>query len=222
MSAPRPQEVALLKELAILGGLHGTVILSSGELAARLGISQQSASGKILELVRAGLLTRRMGTRKQALQLTPRAVGLLRREHSEYMRIFEGSERLVITGLVTSGFGEGSYYVGQEAYLEQFRRKLGMSPFPGTLNLRLPGWEMGKLEMLREAPGIPLEGFRREGRTFGDGKMFRARLRDIYCAVVIPNRSHHRDALEVICEKNLRAAMGLRNGEVVRLEVTLV
>ncbi len=222
MSPPKPQALSLLKELALLGGVHGTVLLSSGELAARLGISQQSASGRILELVREGLLTRRMGTRKQALQLTPKAIGLLMREHVDYTKIFEGSERVVITGLVTSGFGEGSYYVGQEAYQAQFRQKLGMRPFPGTLNLRLSGPELGKLEMLREAPGIPLEGFTREGRTFGEGKMFRARLRNLYCAVVIPNRSHHSDMLEVICEKNLRAAMGLRNGELLKLEVMLV
>ena len=218
---PAPEHIRILKELALLGGLQGTVLTTSGELARRLGVSQQCASVRILELLQEGLLTRRMGPRKQALQLTPKAAGALRREHQEYLKIFEGTGRLLITGQVTSGFGEGGYYVGQEAYQAQFRQKLGMRPYAGTLNLRLSGQELAKLELLRESPGIPLEGFTRDGRTFGEGRMFRARIKNLYCAVVIPHRSHHSDMIEVICERKIRDALGVRDGDLVRLEVVL-
>jgi riboflavin kinase len=211
----------VLKELAMLGAVNGAVMLSSGELARRLGISQQSASGKILDLVKEELLTRRMGTRKQALQLTPKAVALLRKEHSDYTRLFEGTGKLTIAGHVTSGFGEGGYYVGQGAYQEQFRQKLGIKPFPGTLNLRLSGPEMAKLEVLKMQPGIALEGFTQTGRTFGTGKCFKARLGTMECAVVIPNRSHHADMVEIICERHLRKALGLKDGDSLKLEVQL-
>ncbi len=203
------------------GAVTGEVLLSSGDLAGRLGISQQSASGKILELVKEGMLARRMGPRKQALQLTPRAVARLRKEHSDYMKLFESAERIAITGKVTSGFGEGGYYVGQDHYREQFRQKLGMKPFPGTLNLKLSGPEMTKLDLLREQAGIAIDGFTNNGRTFGTGKCFRARIGNIECAVVIPDRSHHSDSMEVICEKQLRKALGLKDGGSVRLEVML-
>lgn len=205
----------------MLGAVNGVVMLSSGELARRLGISQQSASGKILDLVRDELLTRRMGTRKQALQLTPRAVALLRKEHSDYMRLFEGAGKITIAGQVTGGFGEGGYYVGQEPYQNQFRQKLGMKPFPGTLNLKLSGTEVAKLDILKEQPGIPLEGFSQTGRTFGTGKCFRARLGSVDCAIVLPNRSHHADMIEVICERHLRKVLGLKDGDNLRLEVQL-
>ena len=211
----------MLKELALLGAVNGTVMLSSGELARRLGISQQSASGKILDLVKEELLTRRMGTRKQALQLTPKAVAILRKEHSDYMKLFEESGKLTIAGHVTSGFGEGGYYIGQDAYQNQFRQKLGIKPYPGTLNLRLSGPEIAKLDILKEQPGIPLEGFIQTGRTFGTGKCFKARLGSTDCAVVIPNRSHHADMLEIICERHLRKALGLKDGDNLKLEVQL-
>ncbi len=221
MARQNADRVRFLKELALLGGVKGEVLLSSGDLAGRMGISQQSASGKILELVRDGLLVRRMGPRKQALQLTPRAVAVLRREHSDYLKLFEHAEKISISGQVASGFGEGGYYVGQERYQEQFRRKLGMHAFPGTLNLRLSGPEAAKLDLLRQQPGIPLEGFENTGRTFGRGKCFRARIGSTECAVVIPDRTLHSDSMEIICERHLRRALGLKDGQLVRLEVQL-
>ena len=221
MKDRKEDRIRMLKELALMEGLHGTVLLSSGELARRLGISQQSASSKILDLVKEELLTRKMGPRKQALQLTPKAMALLRREHSDYMKLFEGAGKLLITGQVTGGFGEGGYYVGQDAYQEQFRHKLGIKPYPGTLNLRLSGPELVKLDMLRELPGIPLDGFSQTGRTFGTGKCFRARLGNTECAVVMPIRSHHPDMLEIICERHLRKSLGLKDGDTLKLEVQL-
>jgi len=107
MARQDADRVRVLKALALLGAVSGEVLLSSGELAVRMGISQQSASGKILELVREGLVLRRMGPRKQALQLTPRAVAVLRKEHSDYLTLFERPEKLSISGQVASGFGEG-------------------------------------------------------------------------------------------------------------------
>jgi len=221
MTRQKADSVQILKELAMLGAVKGEVLLSSGDLAGRMGISQQSASGKILELVRAGMLVRRMGPRKQALQLTPRAVAILRREHSDYLKLFERAEKVTISGEVASGFGEGGYYVGQAHYQEQFYKKLGMRPFPGTLNLKLSGPEMAKLDILREQPGIPLDGFQNNGRTFGKGRCFRARIGSLECAVVIPDRTLHSDNMEIICEKHLRRSLGLHDGEQVRLEVQL-
>lgn len=221
MSRRKADNVRVLKELAMLGAVKGVVLLSSGELASRLGISQQSASGKILGLVKDGLLIRRLGPRKQALQLTPRAVALLRKEHSDYLKLFEGTDKLAITGQVSSGLGEGSYYIGQDHYKEQFQGKLGITPFPGTLNLKLSGPETAKLGILREQPGIPLDGFVHNGRSFGRGKCFRARIGNLECALVIPDRSLHSDTMEVICARHLRKALGLKDGDPVRLEVQL-
>ena len=211
----------VLKELAVLGAIQGTVMLSSGELARRLGISQQSASGKILELVKDEMVTRRMGARKQALQLTPKAVALLRKEHTDYLKLFEDSGKLTLSGKVTGGLGEGGYYVGQAHYQDQFRQKLGMKPYPGTLNLRLSGQDISKLEVLKGQPGIPLEGFSQTGRTFGTGKCFRTRVGGNECAVVIPNRSHYSDIVEIICERHLRRTLGLKDGDNLTLEVQL-
>jgi len=211
----------VIKELAVLGAIHGTAVLSSGELARRLGISQQSASGKILELVKEELVTRRMGARKQALQLTPKAVALLRKEHTDYMKLFDSAGKLTISGQVTGGFGEGGYYVGLAHYQDQFRQKLGIRPYPGTLNLKLSGGEISKLEILKGQPGIPLDGFSQTGRTFGTGKCFRTRVGQHECAVVIPNRSHYMDIVEIICERHLRKTLGLKDGDSLTLEVQL-
>ena len=44
-----------------------------------------------------------------------------------------------ITGIVTTGLGKAAYFLGQDFYKNQFRERLGFTPFPGTLNLILRG-----------------------------------------------------------------------------------
>ena len=47
------------------------------------------------------------------------------------------NKRVVLTGRVKSGLGEGRYYMSQKGYRAQFAKRLGIDPYPGTLNLRL-------------------------------------------------------------------------------------
>jgi riboflavin kinase len=213
--------VQFLKRLAVMGALDNSISVSSTELGRELGISQQSASNWILELVNEGYIDRRLGARRQHIKLTEKGTETLKKEYSDYRHIFDSSGKMTITGAVTTGFGEGGYYINQEGYMEQFKEKLGFVPFQGTLNLRLSPKEVSTIELLRHSKGIEIDGFTEGGRTFGPVKCFMANIGNLQCAVVMPKRSHYREVIEVICKVHIRRTLSLKDGDGVKLTVAL-
>jgi riboflavin kinase len=214
--------VLALRKIALLGGMHDYVSLSSRELGDMLTMSQQSASKRILELLNHGWIVRDLGARRQRIKLTEKGVEALRQEYSEYQKIFETRDNIVIRGTVVTGMGEGQYYVTQDSYQEQFLSKLGFRPYEGTLNLRVMPADLYKLDILRRSPGIKIKGFERSGRTFGDVICHLATLQNIECAVVVPSRSHYEDVMEVLCKYHLRRTLGLKDGDQVDIRISIV
>ncbi len=217
----KPYHVETLKGIALLGGSKDFVNLSSRELGKLIGVSQQSASQRILELIREGLVTRDLATRRQRIHLTGKGMDVIRKEYADYQRIFELKETLTISGGVASGLGEGAFYMRQKGYKDQFRKKLWFEPYEGTLNLKIQGGDLAKLEILRESPGIEISGFEAAGRTFGGAKCFLSTVGRLDCAIIMPIRSHHSDVIEVISKHYLRGSLGLKDGDIVELIVTV-
>ena len=120
-----------------------------------------------------------------------------------------------IRGRVAAGLGEGQYYISREGYRRQFSEKLGFSPSPGTLNL--------KLDLpfaLNETDSVRIEGFEDEGQTFGGCWCRPVKINGIRGAIVRPERtSYPATLLELIAPVNLREALSLSDGDVV--DVTL-
>jgi len=217
----KPHHITALKHIAMLGGVKEHVSFSSATFGSMLGISQQSASKRLLDLTRDGLISRNIVARREQVKLTTKGVEVLRREFADYKIIFEAAKELTLTGVLMSGLGEGAFYMRQRGYKEQFARKLGYEPYEGTLNLRCSGKDLANLEVLRQAEGIQIDEFRSGGRMFGGAKCFRARMASVDCAVIIPLRSHYSDTVELISKSNLRTRLGLSDGDSVELSVLL-
>jgi len=194
---------------------------STQAIPRELGLSQQTASRRILDLLDKGLIQRELGARRQMIRLSDDGMKALQAEYADYVSIFEVRDRVTLRGTIVSGLGEGRYYIEQNGYREQFRQMLDMDPYVGTLNIRLSGEDRGKVQLLRRATGIPLRGFTQGTRTFGAVKAFHALMGDIRCAIVMPQRSHHMDTIEVISEHQLRALLDVNDGDVVELQVIL-
>ena len=205
----------------MMGGAREFVSFSSANFGSMLGVSQQTASKRLLDLIGDGLILRNIVARREQVKLTPKGVEVLRREFAEYKIIFEAARELTLAGILTSGLGEGAFYMRQRGYKEQFARKLGYEPYEGTLNLRCAGKDLANLEILRQAEGIHIDEFRSGGRMFGGAKCFRARMNSVDCAVIMPLRSHYSDMVELISKSNLRTRLGLSDGDSVELLVFL-
>ena len=210
-----------LRRIALLGGLRDSVTVSSRELGEALEMSQQSASKRILELLEEKYIERDVGARKQQIRITPKGAELLKKEYMEYRKIFENTDKMVIRGEVAQGMGEGGYYICQEGYLTQFRSKLGFEPFQGTFNVRIYPEEIGKLDIIRSTSGIVIDGFLSEGRSFGNVIAYKSKIHNIDCAILIPERSHYADILEIIAPCSMRRTLSLGDGDRVDVKVSI-
>lgn len=211
----------VLKHIGMDGGVHEFIPISSRSLAKELGISQQSASKKILELLDSELIIRRLGARRQFIKLTDKGLNILRKEYSDYQRLFALADYITIQGVVTSGLGEGKYYVTQGGYMKQFVDKLWFKPHEGTLNIKISGSELNKFELIKNLEGIPIEGFEDMGRTFGKGKCFLCDIQGVECAIMMPYRSHYENVIEIISKFFLRDKLKLKDGDIIELRVAL-
>jgi len=212
-----------LVSLAKLGCCENSAEISSSKLAQELGVSQQTASRRIQKLEREGYVSREIYSRGQRVRLTAKGIDALRRLQQDLDEIFSSyeSHAYYITGEISSGLGEGRYYMEIPGYMEQFHSKLGFKPYPGTLNLKLKTDEDVRIrQQLQEYRGIGINGFSHDNRTFGSVKCFKASIKEISGAIIIPSRSHYSfDSLELIAPVKVRSTKSLKDGDVVTVKV---
>ena len=213
----KPNKMDLILLLLERGADAGSYAISTTALGQELGISQQSASRWLMELERDGMLERTQA----GIKLTQRCMGMCGRVYAILKNVFEASETILVTGTVMAGIGDGRYYLSMPEYRRQVERRLGFTPYAGTLNLAVD--ERKWKAMLIQSPGIDIEGFFKEGRMLGAAKCFPARIAGkVDGAVIIPLRSHHGpEVLELIAPVSLRRRLNLRDGSRVSVEVKL-
>jgi riboflavin kinase len=201
--------------LLLQSGGGDTVFATTGDIARELGISQQSASRWMIELEREGFLKRGHST----ISLTDKAVEELRRLYCILRSSFEEEFPIRISGYAVSGLKDGQYYLSLPQYVKQFEKKLGFSPFPGTLNVVID--DRDKKLMLGRMRGIIVDGFSIGRRVLGKVKCFPAVINDkVEGAIVLPERSHYNSGtVEIISKHNLRKTLKLKDGSRVRIKV---
>ena len=216
-------DINALKKLALIGATRKQIQISSSDFAQHISSSPQTASRRLQALEKEELIFRVIVPEGQRILITQSGKDVLRSEYYEYQKIFEPAEKEIeLHGKVVTGLGEGQYYMSLEGYKTQFESKLGFTPYPGTLNLMLTDQSAVFRKRLDESSGIPIHGFSSENRTFGGGGCFHVIIGKIKGAVIIPDRSHYpNDLLEVIASKNLRRALGIKNGDLLSVKVLL-
>jgi len=218
-------EVATLKHLALVGAIDGGTKLSCASLADRLEASTQTASRRLQRLEDGGHVTREIESDGQWIEITQEGEQRLQAEYESYRRIFEHDEAVELTGVVTSGMGEGRHYITLSGYMEQFREKLGYEPFPGTLNVDLTAESVRSRARLDALKPITIEGWEGEERTYGPAYCYPATLSaggESYenAHVIAPERTHHGDDhMELIAPDELRDVLGLSDGTEVTISV---
>lgn len=206
--------LSILTTVAKEAGLFGSFETSTIGLAKALDTSQQTMSRKLIQMEKSGLIERRATARGVELRLTTRGREIVSKWYQELDAVFRKRDQ-GISGTVISGVQEGNYYVSQEEYQRQFAEKLGFRAFPGTLNLKVNPDELPKLT--NKNP-IRIEGFSKEGRTFGGLTCYKAKLKFQRVAIAIPDRTTHgKDIMEVISPINLKEALGIKDGYEVKV-----
>ncbi|ELY40040.1 DUF120 domain-containing protein [Natronorubrum tibetense] len=225
-SAVGHDELAVLKLLALEGGLEGDVKISCSHLADRLNASNQTASRRLQRLESASLLERDTVSDGQWVAITDDGERALHAEYEDYRRIFETDSEIELDGTVTSGMGEGRHYISLSGYMRQFEERLGYEPFPGTLNVDLREDSVRRRSAVASLEPVPIDGWEDDERTYGPAVCHRAtietaegnRYEDAH--IIAPERTHHdEDQLEVIAPEKLRETLGLEDDDHVTVYV---
>lgn len=121
-----------------------------------------------------------------------------------------------IDGTVTTGLGKAAYFLSQDFYVNNFKKKLWISPvsrnFKCYSSRRVPS---SNQQSENECKNIikPDEGF-------GAVKYIKARLNDeVTGAIVFPAKTtHEENYLEFIAKDKLRDKLNLEDGDTVSVE----
>ncbi|MEM0329551.1 MAG: DUF120 domain-containing protein [Nitrososphaerota archaeon] len=213
----------ILLYLAEKGAVVEGVKTSTAALARELGISQQSVSRLLMELAREGLIEREISGRSMIIRLTDEALELALSLYAKLKEILESPSEMILTGRVFTGLGEGAYYIQIPFYMRQFEEKLGFKPYPGTLNLKLIRRDdVLKRALVERAARIEIERFSDGRRSYGGARCIKARVGEEDAAIIFIERTHYpRDVIEILSPVCLRERLGLKDGDIVSVRVSL-
>ena len=117
---------------------------------------------------------------------------------------------------MTSGKGEGEYYIGLEAYQTAFEEALGFRPFPGTLNLEVDIEERKKFEA--DGGTRKIRDVRHDGDRLSNVDVTPCKIQGVDAGLLrLEFTDHPLSTAEVVAPVNLREKLGLEDGE--RIEV---
>jgi riboflavin kinase len=126
--------------------------------------------------------------------------------------------QIFFEGTVFSGQGRGKKFVELPWFKRQVEEKVGFSPYPGTLNLLLTGKNVENRRLLEISDGLTVE----PQTGYYSGIMFRANIKGLECAVVIPIMPNYpNDVLEIIAPECLREQLKLVDNSVVTVSVNV-
>jgi len=225
MTDLKTQHLLTLAHILSKGGKHNFVNITTTSLGKEIGKSQQSASLHLKELEFGGFIQRIQTGRKQSIKITSKGFAELSTLHNLLSKLISKSPNsLTITGTITSGMGEGAYYMSMKGYTKQFKSKLGYVPYPGTLNVQLKEKKFSEaISQLSNYDGTKIDPFSDGKRTFGWVKCFKAKINNkIDCELILLERTHHDTSIvEFISKHNIRKSLkiGTKSNAKIRISI---
>ncbi|MFC2013433.1 DUF120 domain-containing protein [Chloroflexota bacterium] len=128
------------------------------------------------------------------------------------------SEIVKLRGRVASGKRESRFFTGIPWVRKQFIEKLGIDPYPGTLNITMLDEDKGKLNKVRQSKGIEITP---EDVNLCTANSFSVMVNGkIKGAAIIPLVSNYPQAqLELISNENIKQSLSLKDGDLIEVEV---
>jgi len=127
-------------------------------------------------------------------------------------------KRIELSGAVISGEGDGKKFMELPWVKQQITEKLGFTPYPGTLNVKLNEKNAERRKLVEKTPSAeicPAEGYY-------NGLLFKAFIGIVECAIVLPEVPRYpKTLLEIIAPVNLRKTLQLEDGFEVTVAVNV-
>ena len=126
-----------------------------------------------------------------------------------------------IVGRLATGIGQGRYFTRLDWARRQLIEKLGLDPFPGTVNVVIDEPDgMSAWSRLQATPGVRIDN-PGVGPHDCDARCYRVSIEGrIDAAIVLPEVDGYSPALiELIASVSVREALAIADGDPVRLEI---
>jgi riboflavin kinase len=127
-------------------------------------------------------------------------------------------KKMEFSGKVFSGKGGGKKFLEIDWVKRQINVMLGFTPYAGTLNILLSDKSVEHRKLLETAASLtvrPVEGY-------CSGKLFKASIGTVECAIVIPEvAGYPQNVLEIIAPVNLREKLRLADGDEITVTANL-
>ena len=121
-----------------------------------------------------------------------------------------------VKGTIVSGLGEGAYFMSMGHYKEEIKKNLGFEAYPGTLNIKI---KENHEDLLKNAKLIKISGFASGNKTFGGALGFKAKIKNINGAVIVPDiNKNPDDIVEFIAPVHVKSALNLKDDDEIEIE----
>jgi CTP-dependent riboflavin kinase len=126
-----------------------------------------------------------------------------------------------LLGRLATGRGRGKHFTQLDWAREQFLAKLGIDPFPGTINLIVDDPESIKVwNRLKGTPGVRIDN-PNDGPHDCDARCYPVSIDgQIDAAIVLPEVAGYSPVqIEIIAAMRVRDALSIVDGDSLRLEI---
>ncbi|MCL1978404.1 MAG: CTP-dependent riboflavin kinase [Candidatus Bathyarchaeota archaeon] len=115
-------------------------------------------------------------------------------------------------GTVYTGQGCGKFFVEIPWVMQQLKELTGVTPYLGTLNLRLTIESTEQRAHLTPQNGLLIK----PEKGYLPGYLYKARIFDTECYAVLPDVPRYpKDLLEIIATENLRNKFNIKDGDTI-------
>lgn len=129
---------------------------------------------------------------------------------------------IIVKGTVFSGLGEGAYYLSQMNYIKQIQEKLGFTPYPGTLNIKINKNEGAQIfKEIKMFKHVRLDPFFDGKRFYVGVTCYRAKINgSLLGAIIRADKTYYDESvLEIIAPVYLRSYFNLKDGDQITVEI---
>lgn len=125
-------------------------------------------------------------------------------------------KNIILNGTIVDGFGEGAYFMSMPHYQKEIKETLGFRAYAGTLNLKVT---KRQLNLLKRLEPIKIDGFKSGNKTFEGVNCYKAMIKNIEGAIIIPELTKHRNIVEFIAPIHLKSKLKIRDGHKVEVKI---
>ena len=122
-----------------------------------------------------------------------------------------------VKGIIVRGLGEGAYFMSMPHYQKEIKKKLGFEAYLGTLKVKIK--KIYK-DLLKNLTSIRIEGFTSNNKTFGGASCYKAKIKNINGAVIVPDiNKNPEDTIEFIAPVNVKSISNLKDDDEIEIKL---